>query len=656
AQLGRVYKGRIKKRERKQLELGDDAYRDAIEAYERADELAGGHVGSLVERARLLGAWPGHQTEAEKAFYRAMKVAREKGLRDEPLFVAEAAFEFSRIKQMRRLRTWALREIVRVEPERLSAWQRLARLEDGRSGRGEDVLRELLEVRPDNPAAHVLYATYLTNNGRGDEAIAHLSTTIEDGPDSPILREKLVRVAIEQGQLEAARTAVEAMADEFPDESSTRRAQARVAILDGRREQAAKLLRQLAVESESAETQRLLAIAEHQLGNLPAATAAIDRGMRLSPEFSPAIMRLKARIHHDAEEWRLVLRTLIEIQDRGFELDGRQRLMKVRALYGRGMKAGGAAALDALLAGPNPPAGAAVEYAKREGLRHPGKARRYLLAALARQPRSYELLKVLTRLELRDGRSRAALVHLDRVVESGSAGPLVLLLRAEVLIALNQLGRAEADALRAFEVAPGLPRAADLLFSLYRAQGSLDETRRSFEEAQAAGVLHPGARILLARLYAHQGETVKARETLEDLLADQPQMPLVQRDLALLMADHDGDLDRALELARAAEQALSRSPYTADSLGYVYFRMGRNEAALQQFRNAIDLAKDQSEPIPPPFHYHLGLALRALDRNPAAARHFAKALALDSDFPGAEDARRQLEAARSLDPEATNRS
>ncbi|MEE9608628.1 MAG: tetratricopeptide repeat protein, partial [Myxococcota bacterium] len=42
AQLGRVYKGRIKKRERKQLELGDDAYRDAIEAYERADELAGG--------------------------------------------------------------------------------------------------------------------------------------------------------------------------------------------------------------------------------------------------------------------------------------------------------------------------------------------------------------------------------------------------------------------------------------------------------------------------------------------------------------------------------------------------------------------------------------------------------------------------------------
>jgi hypothetical protein len=41
-------------------------------------------------------------------------------------------------------------------------------------------------------------------------------------------------------------------------------------------------------------------------------------------------------------------------------------------------------------------------------------------------------------------------------------------------------------------------------------------------------------------------------------------------------------------------------------------------------------------------HYHLALALQALERNEQAAQSFQAALELDANFPEAEDARRRL--------------
>jgi tetratricopeptide (TPR) repeat protein len=83
---------------------------------------------------------------------------------------------------------------------------------------------------------------------------------------------------------------------------------------------------------------------------------------------------------------------------------------------------------------------------------------------------------------------------------------------------------------------------------------------------------------------------------------------------------------------------------------------GRYEAALQQFRYAVELAEASSRGGAPAYHYHLGLTLSALERDAEAAEAFETALALDPRFPGADDARRQLEAARNAAPEAPSSS
>jgi Tfp pilus assembly protein PilF len=226
-------------------------------------------------------------------------------------------------------------------------------------------------------------------------------------------------------------------------------------------------------------------------------------------------------------------------------------------------------------------------------------------------------------------------------------------MRAGILARLKAYTQAEADVLRAFEADPALPGAIDLLYTIYRVQGKLEEARRSFEQAEEAGVLHSGARLLLGRLYLGDGNTERARAMLEQVVVDHPELWTARNDLAFVLAERGEELDRALQLAREAHAASGENATTADTVGYVHLKAGRPEAGLQQFRYAIRLAQGRSEPSDPSFQYHRGLALRALGREGEAVQSFERALE-QGDFPEVDEARRQLEAARhsEAEPEA----
>jgi tetratricopeptide (TPR) repeat protein len=261
----------------------------------------------------------------------------------------------------------------------------------------------------------------------------------------------------------------------------------------------------------------------------------------------------------------------------------------------------------------------------------------------------------MTRLEVLFDRTQHALDRLNGLVQSQQAGPLVLLTRAELLAAAGAYDQAEADALLAFEADPTLIEAVDLLHSLYLAQGKVESARLAFEEADAAGVLHPGARLLLARLLVEDAEPGPARAMLEQVVDENPEIWIAQAELAILLAEQGEDPNRAFILARNAHIASKQSARTSDVLGYVLLKSGKSRPALQQFRRAIALLTRAGDTPPPSIHYHEGLALRALDRNAEAEEAFRTALG-QGEFPQAEDARRELEAARhhAGDPESSS--
>jgi tetratricopeptide (TPR) repeat protein len=643
-QLGRVHEGRIRMAELKNERPKKAIYGEALVAFERADELAGGLVAARIERARLVGARVKTRDQAPAAFADAIELAKKKGDPVQHFAAASAAEEFAAQMNKKRMQISALREMLEADDSRLDLWQKLASQVESTSQFGVVIYSLLLKKRPDDVAAHLMFASYLARKDHVRDAMKHLQEVIERDLGSPLPWEQLIRLQILRGRGANARATFVRMSDEFPDDPVTRRTEARIALAEGRTDAAAEIMREVVAQSESFETQRLLAAMEFRNGNLPRAAAAIDRALALRADFAPEAMRLKARIHHDSKEWAAVLRALARIAKNGHPLGDAEKLMSARALYGLGRPQQGAAVLEKILAGENPPGMAAVEYARREGDAHPKEAAAHLSAALARAPANSEILEERVEMDLRTGHLKAALLRLNAVIDSGRARPRTLLLRARVLTEAGELDRAEADALRAFEADPSLPGGVNMLYTIYEAQGRLDEARASFEEAEAAGVLHSGARLLLGRIYHRQGETDRAREMFEKVLSDDPNVTGAKSGLAYLLAE--SDLDRALRLAEDAQQSMSADPDAAHAVGYVYFRKGLYEAALQQFLRALELNEERSSGLEPTLRYHLGLTLDALNRNEEAVDAFEKALAIDSDFPDAADARRRLEAGR----------
>jgi tetratricopeptide (TPR) repeat protein len=632
---------------KKQGETPPDAlYLAVIGALDKIDALTGGnHIGARVEKASVYGRWPGHEALALQGFRDALALAKQRG--ENVAYAARSMAAYARQTQQPELRRDALRELVTADPSRVRDWDELARV----SGQIEDtpaaekVYQELLAAQPDHVAAHTTYASFLSRQGRTLDAIAHVDRAISDGLDEAELWELLLRLEISEHRMKDARATLTEMQDRHESDPITTRARARLALAEDRNEEALQILQGLSGDHESAEAERLRAIANMNLGNYAAATSAVQRALSLAPRDALPSLRVKAAIHDKAGEWQESLRILNRLASRG-ALDPGEELMRIRALYGTKQTDAARAALEALLGGERAAPDAAVEYAKREGAAHPDRAHAYLAKAFAQAPGNYDVLEALTLGEIRAGQVQPALTRLDKLVQSQLASPRVLLLRAETLAAAGQLDRAEADALRAFEAAPQLPRAIDLLYAIYLAQGKVEEARRSFEEADSVGVLHDGARVLLGRLYLVEGMNDKAKETYEKVLAKDPNSALAKNDLAFLLASSGGDLARATKLAEEAQKALPDHPAVADTVGFVYLQANRQNAALQQFRYALELARDQSGPESPIVHYHLGLSLMAEGRKQEAAEAFQRALDLNPEFPGSSDARRLLEEAR----------
>jgi tetratricopeptide (TPR) repeat protein len=629
-----------------------ELYQAALAAFARVDELVpGGHVGARVEKARVYGAWRGHLAEAAASFRQAIALAKQSGEQGPVVYAARSMATYAEQSRRRELRREALREVVTADPARVREWDQLARLSGQLEGvpAAEAVYAELLAAQPDLPAAHVVYANFLARQQRGLDAIAHLDRTISDGLEDAQLWEQLLRLEISERRVQDAHATLKEMEDRHAGEPATVRSKARLALAEERYADALTALEPLTGERESAEAERLRAIAHLELKSYGAATAAIQRAIALAPSDLAPSLRIKASIHDAAGEWQDSRLTLAALASQG-PLSPSEELMRVRALYGSGDAKGARAALIALLKDDHAPPGAAVEYSRREAASDPKGAREYLAKALARAPGNYDALEAATLQDIHAGEVQPALARLDKLVQSQLASPRVLLLRAETLAAAGQLDRAEADALRAFEAAPNLDGAVDLLYAIYLGEGKVAEARRSFEEAESVGVLHDGARVLLGRLYLADNMNDKARETYEKVLAKDPNAALAKNDLAFLLASQNEDLPRATALAEEAQRALPDHPAVADTVGYVYLQSNRQDAALQQFRLALELARAQAGPESPMVHYHLGLSLMAQGRKQEAAESFAKALELNPAFPGADDARRLLQEARSAPP------
>lgn len=651
-QLGRVHQARIREaRVGRGEQPPDTVFREAVRAFERAAELfreAGDREGlttALFERARVLGAWPGHTEEAAAAYRKLLAHARETGDEATLRAAARAVANYARAAGAADLAREALEVLVGLSGSDLRPWHRLAALEAAKGGDPEGVYRRLVRERPRDGAAWSALARWLARAGRLDQALEVLTEgEARAGDPKPVLgaRAELLYAA---GRGAEADAAVERLVGLAPESLEATLARARQLLARRRFADAADLLEAASDRFESAELESLRGLAELGRRNLPAALAAANRSVELEP--SAAALRLKARIQAASRDWQGALQTWRELLRTGARLDPAEQLSRAVAFYETGRGELGRRILERLLEAEPPSPRVVLVWLRREGEGDPERARTLLERALAAHPDHPGLLRARAERALAAGHPEEALAALDRAAK-GRGGPVVHMLRARILAGLGRLEEAERAALDAFELAPGRRDVMETVVAVYAAAGKLDRALASFEEADSVGALGPPGLLLLARLRLARGRVAEAREALERALEAQPGLVGARNDLAYLLAAEGRDLDRAQRLAQEAVDARPEDPEALDTLGFVYLKRGLLEPALAAFDHAVELAEAGEGAVDPALHYHRGLALRALGRNREAVAALQRALA-DESFAERETARSELEAARAAE-------
>lgn len=660
--LGRAHQARLQLAQQSGSPADDAVFLAAIAAFERSAELyegwedprrgAAGAVLALSERARTLASWPEHEAEALAALRQTLERAEQSGDAALQLDALRAALAYASLRGDRDLQAEWLERILALAPDDLGTWARLADVAERRGESAEAVYRRLLDARPDAAAPRALLARYLVANERAEEGVALLEQTVADGIEPPLALAALAEIAYENGRDDVADAAVERLQREFPGTPQAAIGLATRAMREGRPSDAAETLRKVLADREWPEGLAQLATAQLAAGDRVAAIQAIDRALELAGGFWATGERIRLGIRAAQADWPAVLQSARALETNGVALRSDERLAAITAAYETGRASAARTLLEAVVAEERPSAAAVLLFAEREGPSQPERARALLETAQAESPADVRLTAAIIRLDLAAGETERAEQRLASAIAAAPDRPLpLLLLRARLLAAQGKLAEASDVVLDVLRADPNLHGAAPLAAAIATGAGRVERVLDLLAERDRADALGNEALEALARLQLQSGQRAAARASYEKLLVRSPSRPVAQNDLAYLLAEDGEELDRALDLARRAQRAQPNDPSFADTLGLVYLRRGLPDAALEQFRFALQSLHPEA-PTRALFHHHEGLALAALGRDDEARESFEKTLALAPGSDAARAARERLSTLSELAPPA----
>jgi tetratricopeptide (TPR) repeat protein len=522
-------------------------------------------------------------------------------------------------------------------------------------------------------ATALLLGSALLEGGDARSALGYYRFAHESMPDDPVLARRYVGVALEAGRADTALTTLEDLVERFPDDLGLARQHAQLLAMTGRTDEALAATEDLLERFPGDPFGRELRIdLLQQTGRTEEALAAVDAMIEDEPEEAAWRIRrgdLLLELERPEETevaWRRALEldpASIEAVDRISELlrvQGREDelLVLLEDLVDQ----------DAL--GPTQQARLADLYLARgdrertvelllpmarDGVLEP-RARMIvadLLASLDRRREAIDVLEPMidepsadpARVRRTIGELAMELDDYDRAVRelrrAASAAPedgdahvslLLAMTQANPDLLTGSAGDREASAFRRW-----LDRAADavsddsvrqnfLLGALLRREGSTERAQPWLERAAELDPDNFQVLYDLAVVQESNRDFEGARATLERLLELEPDDAHLKNFYGYLLADQGWELERAERLIREAVAEEPDNGAYVDSLGWVLYRQGEYEKALDHLIEAVNLLGDD-----PVVLEHVGECLAALGRHSEALRSFERAVMAGGD-------------------------
>lgn len=214
--------------------------------------------------------------------------------------------------------------------------------------------------------------------------------------------------------------------------------------------------------------------------------------------------------------------------------------------------------------------------------------------------------------------------------------------KSEVLFESGEEDQAIVAMQAAVDQFPGSLDAQTSLGDLLRRAQRFEESVTAYDAAVA---LLPEVTRQYWQLFYRRGIALERAGIWERAEADfrlslelEPDQPDVLNYLGYSLVEMGQNLDEAEEMIQKAVDQRPEDGYIVDSLGWIYYRFGEFDLAVQHLGRAVEL-----RPIDPVINDHLGDALWMVGRKIEARFQWKRALSFDPEDKDAERIRRKLD-------------
>jgi len=515
--------------------------------------------------------------------------------------------------------------------------------------RAKEILKEALSASPDS----VDFITDLANiemlDDNREAAVRLLEEAYENHPEEPRLAVRLAEIEFNAGSVQKARDLIDRVVEDHPDYAEGRLFRAELLLRDEDFDQALSeteealrlnptyvdaldlksdlLLRKgLLAEAESTARQalnlgqgnlqaraklaKLLAFNYRSADALNEALVHATRVLEVMPEnFDALSARAEAELRtNNLPSARRDFEKLL--QGRGSNPYLLHRLGKVAALEGKNQEA--------------------LEYYR---------------SALKSAPDLEEGIRDLVAVYLKNERHQEAIRELDRLAADSGKKDLYHLYKGQVYIQMKNFGAAEEELRRAIQLNPDNTQAYYGLGHVFVQRGDITQAIREIDELIARNEQSPQGYLLKAYYLQNAGDSEQAVENYRIVLdlanEGDPIWCVAANNIAWRLALLEKNLNEARMLAEKAREYQPYDARFADTLGWVYYKLGNYALAVNQLLYSVNQGNPGAG-----HYYRLGMAYFKNGDKIKAQQTLRAALSLSTNFEGAEEARTALSALR----------
>ena len=477
------------------------------------------------------------------------------------------------------------------------------------------MIQRATQADPKDPKPFLVLSAYRGRNGDLEGALQATDDALKSAPDDVAARLRRAELLVDIGyrsndqtKLAEGRAIVTKVLAGDKTSPEGLFVQAKIDLAENQLDTAVNALRgALDKRPDWAQAHLLLGSALFLRRDLPGARSSLARALELDASLVEA-GKLLARVHAAAGDDDLALevgrKALATSNDMKLRIVLAQSLARQRRLDEAARE------LEAI---PVAERDAEANYALGRVqllLNHPDVGREYLVKAQELEPTRYEVLRALLDLDVREGRLADSAARVGAALKQQPDDGKLLQLSGEVALYSGDQASAEKLFRQAIDKDPNDVAAYEKLARFMMVTNRPDQVVKTYEEALQKNENSAKLHLIVGSLYELRGDRDKAMARYEDAIRLEPDLAVAKNNLAYLIAESGGSLDRALDLAQEAKELLPDNANAADTLGWVLYKKKSPDAAIPYLREAVRNMQPD-DPQLPIVRQHLAMAYEA---------------------------------------------